>query len=99
MNTCRACRRPMRTWALSPSRRTSTSVAASRGRMPRRRALTGSFARLILREQLRGIAERLELERVARGVVQEHRGLFAGLSFEPDAGLDHERDAFALQVL
>jgi hypothetical protein len=44
----------------------------------------------LLREQLRAVLERLELERVAGGVEQEHRPLFAGFAREPQVRLDHE---------
>jgi polyisoprenoid-binding protein YceI len=44
-------------------------------------------------EQPRGIPERLELERVAGGIVEEHRGLLADLAREADVGLDHEARA------
>jgi hypothetical protein len=47
----------------------------------------------LLREQLRAIGERLELQRVAAGVEQEHRGLLAGLALETDRRLDHETRA------
>ena len=47
----------------------------------------------LLREQLRAIGERLELQRVAAGVEQEHRGLLAGLAREADRRLDHEARA------
>src|SRR5262245_7003012 len=43
----------------------------------------GSF-----RKQLRRVLERLELERVAGRVVEEHRRLLADLAGEADAGLD-----------
>ena len=47
---------------------------------------------LVLREQVRGVGHRLELERVAGGIEQEHGGLLTGLAFEADRGLDHELD-------
>lgn len=47
----------------------------------------------LFRKQLRTIGERLELQRVAAGVEQEHRGLLAGLALEADRRLDHEARA------
>src|SRR5690606_22309133 len=41
-------------------------------------------------EQLRRIPERLELERVARRIVEEHRRLLADQALEADPRLDHE---------
>ncbi len=41
-------------------------------------------------EQLVQIGECLELERVSRGVEEEHGPLFARFALEPDVGFDHE---------
>ena len=55
--------------------------------------------RLVLREQVRGVGHRLELERVAGGIEQEHRRLLAGLAFEADGGLDHELDVRSTEAI
>lgn len=47
----------------------------------------------LVREQRRAIGERLELQRVAAGIEQEHRGLLAGLALAADRRLDHETRA------
>src|SRR5687767_7574072 len=46
-----------------------------------------------LREQLRRILERLELECISRGIEQEHCRLLADLTTEADAGFDNEADS------
>src|SRR5262245_48052035 len=53
----------------------------------------GLMTRALLREDVLGVLERLELERVPAGVAEEHRHLLAGLPLEPDARLDDERHA------
>src|SRR5690348_4189029 len=52
-----------------------------------------------LREQLAPVRERLELQRVAGRVEQEHRGLFAGLALEAHVRFDHEARAGGAQFL
>ncbi len=52
-----------------------------------------------LREKLCGVGHRLELERIAGGVEQEHRRLLAGLTCEANRGGDHELGSRALQPL
>ena len=54
--------------------------------------------RLVLREQLGRVGHRLELERVAGGIEQEHRRLLARLALEADGRRDHELDARALRA-
>ena len=49
------------------------------------------------REEARGIAEALELDRVARGVAHEERPLLAGLAGEAHAGPDEEAYARRLE--
>src|SRR5262249_51981697 len=49
-------------------------------------------------EDLRVVGERLELERIARGVEQEHRPLLAGFALETDVGLDDEFGAGRAQT-
>src|SRR6185312_14453732 len=61
--------------------------------------LSSAAAAALLREQPRAIRERLELQRIAAGIEQEHRGLFAGLALEADMRLDHETRARRLQPL
>src|SRR5215211_5749503 len=46
-------------------------------------------------EDARGVGERLELQRVAARVEEEHRGLLARLTFEAYVGLDDEPHAGA----
>ena len=53
----------------------------------------------LLRKQPRRILERLEFERVAGRVVEEHRRLLAHLAREADAGLDFEARAESSQAL
>src|SRR6185437_6489026 len=47
----------------------------------------------LLREQTSAVRERLELQRIAGRVEQEHRGLFAGLAPEAHVRFDHETGA------
>src|SRR5678815_2743286 len=49
----------------------------------------------LLREDVLGVLEGLELERVSAGVAEEHRHLLARLALETDAGLDDERHSGA----
>ena len=44
------------------------------------------------REQLIQNCKRLQLDRVPRGVREEHSGLLTGLSFKPRIGLDYKID-------
>src|SRR5690606_3609345 len=62
---------------------------------------TGSHRRTAasLGEELRGIAERLELQRVARGIGEEHRRLLADLAGEADARFDDEAHPGGAQVI
>src|SRR6185369_11855030 len=45
------------------------------------------------------VLERLELQRVARGIQEKHRRLLAGLSGEPDVRLDDELDPSSAQSI
>src|SRR3954466_10840342 len=56
----------------------------------RRRASTATETASSHREDLRLVGERLELQRVAGRVVEEHRPLFAHTSGEAHIRLDHE---------
>ena len=47
-------------------------------------------AGLVFREQLGGVGHRLELERIAGGIEEEHRRLLARLALETDRRRDHE---------
>lgn len=50
-------------------------------------------------EQTRRIAKRLELECIARSIVEEERRLFANFPWKANAGLDDEIDSSVLQTL
>ena len=50
-------------------------------------------------EDLGVVLERLELERVARGIEYEHRRLLAGLPGEAGVRFDHELDAGGKQPI
>src|SRR6185312_6062165 len=69
-----------RPWYLPYGMRTLTSFGRSSGSI-----VVASPASL--REQPRAIRERLELQRIAAGIEQEHRGLLAGLALEADMRL------------
>ncbi len=61
---------------------------------PRHRQWTCDFSdRLLVREELSQIRERLEFERIAGGVQEEHGGLFPHLTCEPGVRFDDECDA------
>ena len=60
---------------------------ASRARRRSRRS------RLVLREQLGRVGHRLEFERIAGGIEEEHRRLLARLALEAHRRRDHELDA------
>jgi hypothetical protein len=47
---------------------------------------------------LSDVPESLELERIARGIEEEHRRLLAHLALEAHVGLDHEADAGFLEA-
>jgi hypothetical protein len=51
-----------------------------------------------LREQLRRILERFELECISRGIEQEHCRLLADLATETNAGFDNEADSGITQA-
>src|SRR5512134_1501372 len=51
-----------------------------------------------LREQLRRILERFELECISRGIEQEHCRLLANLTTEANAGFDSEADSGVTQA-
>lgn len=50
------------------------------------------MAAVVATEDIGVVAKRLELERVARGVEEEHGGLLSHLSRKSNVGLDHEFD-------
>ena len=56
-------------------------------------------ARALLREESRRIREGLELEGVATGILEEHRGLLARLADEAHVGLDEEAEDPAARSL
>src|SRR5436189_10492 len=64
-----------------------------KGSRPGARCVAAGPPAASAREQLRGIAKRLELERVAGRIAEEHRRLLADLAVEAHVGLDHERGA------
>ena len=82
-------------------RRPSVGLAARSGRFrpapdhprPAPRARRQAAKQLVLREQLGRVGHRLEFERIAGGIEQEHRRLLARLAFEADRRRDHEFDA------
>ena len=59
-------------------------------RSPPRARDAAPQGRLVLGEQVRGVRHRLELERVAGGIEEEHRRLLARLAFEAHRRRDHE---------
>src|SRR5690348_13546362 len=77
------------TWR-RPSTATSTSAPAP-GPRPRRTDCLG-------REQIVEAGERLHLDRVAAGVAEEHRRLFARPAFEAGVGFDLEPDPCGLEA-
>ena len=58
--------------------------------------IVASLVRL-LGKQILHMLKRLELNRIAGRVKEEHRGLFSGFAFEVDVGLDDEIGAGGLQ--
>src|SRR3954447_18604394 len=65
----------------------------------RRRASTATETASSHREDLRLVGERLELQRVAGRVVEEHRPLLADTSGKADIRLDDERRTGGTQAL
>src|SRR5690606_30619793 len=92
----RAPRRREPPWNGTPRRAAASTLDG--GRPGTVQWAAGARRGFLTREQLRGIAKALELQRVAARVLEEHGGLLAHLALESDARLDAEACARGTQA-